>query len=560
VHIGRNQLCPCGSGKEYKRCCGNPLKEPTKTARQPYPRPIPPEVTAMLERQKADELIREQQQGLGRPIVSTKMGDRQVVAAGDTVYLSRNWKTVADFLSYYIKTVLGSQWRNAEIEKPFAERHPIMQWHHEYCMYQQNVLGLGKPGQRGEVKSGPMTGVVYCYMGLAYDLYLLKNNVKLQARLIKRLRDPKQFQGAYYEIMVANILIRAGFELKLENEAHTNEKHCEFAGVSKKTGKKYWIEAKMRSEAGVLGKTKFDGSTSEDVTRQLTKHVDEALAKPAQDERMIFVDLNADPSPPGVEPAWTKQAGEILDAKERDLQPGVTAYVFVTNMPFHRVLQGQHTGHCLMGFGLGVPDFGKVGNYRLSEIHRQRIKHADAFAVIQSFKKYPQIPVTFDGSLPSSVSGKPYDRILVGETYLFNDMLDKSGKPMKDLLATVTSATANVAEKKIYLCVRDNEGINSILTNPMTDAAVADYKAHPESFFGVVQHVGKNIETPYDAFLFLYNSYQHTPKEKLLEFMRGWPDTVRYEQMSQEDLAIEYCDLMASHLWMTARNGRKTAG
>jgi uncharacterized protein YchJ len=21
--VGRNQLCPCGSGKKYKRCCGN---------------------------------------------------------------------------------------------------------------------------------------------------------------------------------------------------------------------------------------------------------------------------------------------------------------------------------------------------------------------------------------------------------------------------------------------------------------------------------------------------------------------------------------------------------
>ena len=23
--IGRNELCPCGSGKKYKKCCGNPL-------------------------------------------------------------------------------------------------------------------------------------------------------------------------------------------------------------------------------------------------------------------------------------------------------------------------------------------------------------------------------------------------------------------------------------------------------------------------------------------------------------------------------------------------------
>ena len=24
--IGRNELCPCGSGKKYKRCCGNPAR------------------------------------------------------------------------------------------------------------------------------------------------------------------------------------------------------------------------------------------------------------------------------------------------------------------------------------------------------------------------------------------------------------------------------------------------------------------------------------------------------------------------------------------------------
>jgi hypothetical protein len=58
-----------------------------------------------------------------------------------------------------------------------------------------------------------VTGVVSCYLGLAYSLYLIAHNVELQARMVRRLLDPTQFQGAYYELIVANILIRAGFEL-----------------------------------------------------------------------------------------------------------------------------------------------------------------------------------------------------------------------------------------------------------------------------------------------------------------------------------------------------------
>lgn len=549
VHVGRNQPCPCGSGKKHKRCCGNPLKEPAIASSQYSSRTIPAEIMTIFERRKADELIREQQQGFGRPIVSMKLGDRKIVVAGDTIYQSTKWQTISDFLGDYIKMILGSDWGKSELQKPSVDRHPILQWYHEYCTFQQKGLGLAKDlGKPAKIKSVKMTGVVYCYIGLAYGLYLLKHNVELQERLIKRLKDTRQFQGAYYEVMVANILIRAGFELTLEDETDETTKHCEFAAISKKTGKKYWIEAKTRSELGVLGKTKQDGSTNKDVTSQLSKHINAALQKPAQDERMIFVDVNADPSPHGIIPAWSAQAGRRLDAKEKCMQPSQTAYVFVTNTPYHRALQNDNIATCMMGFGLGMPDFGKEGHFRLSEIHRQRIKHQDAFAVIKSFQKYPQIPPTFDGSLPSTISGKPYDRILIGETYLFNDMKDNQGNPMQDLLGTVTSGTVSVSEKKMYICVLEINGQRSvILTYPMTDEAITDYNAHPEAFFGRVQHIGKKIEEPYETFLFFFDSYHNTPKEKLLEFMKSSLEMDRLELMSQEELAIEYCDLMASH-------------
>ena len=74
----------------------------------------------------------------------------------------------------------------------------------------------------------------------------------MQQRYIERLKDINNFQGAYYELAVANCLIRSGFELKLEDETDEQTKHCEFSAVSKKTGKKYWVEAKMRAVTGIL--------------------------------------------------------------------------------------------------------------------------------------------------------------------------------------------------------------------------------------------------------------------------------------------------------------------
>ena len=132
------------------------------------PNEISQEVEKELERHKANELIREQQQGLGRPIIATKFKDQQVVAVGNTVHFSPKWKTFLDFLSDYLKITMGEEWGNSEIKRKLEERHPILQWYDRYCKYQQEHFD----GSR-KVQSTPATGVVYCYLGLAYNLYLL---------------------------------------------------------------------------------------------------------------------------------------------------------------------------------------------------------------------------------------------------------------------------------------------------------------------------------------------------------------------------------------------------
>ena len=236
--VRRNQPCPCGSGKKYKQCHGNPIHPKPLESTQPVRRHI----QNVMRRREAEELVRIQQQGSGRPIISSTFQGHRVVAVGDQLYHSKKWKFFTDFLSDYLKTVMGSEWGNSELTKQWDERHPILRWYHDFCLMQQAT----DKNADGAYSATP-TGVVYCYLGLAYGLYLLSHNVELQSRLIERLKDSKNFQGAYYEVIIANCLIRAGFELTLEEETDKSMKHCEFSAISKRTSKKYWVEAKMKA-------------------------------------------------------------------------------------------------------------------------------------------------------------------------------------------------------------------------------------------------------------------------------------------------------------------------
>jgi hypothetical protein len=150
--------------KKFKKCHGRlddqpPVGEGNETAH-------------LVALHRADEQIREQQQGRGRPIVSFQANDHQIIAVRNRVFWSKKWKTVPDFLGDYLKRVLEPDWGNAEIARPMAERHPIMQWYDAYCRYQQQTVKTP-----GKVAYAEVMGVVACYLGLAYSLYLLDHNV-----------------------------------------------------------------------------------------------------------------------------------------------------------------------------------------------------------------------------------------------------------------------------------------------------------------------------------------------------------------------------------------------
>ncbi|MBH5373064.1 YecA family protein [Bradyrhizobium glycinis] len=520
MKVGRNKPCPCGSGRRYKHCHGS-LAPPLST--RGVARIDQAEITRQLDRVRAQEKIRQDQQGFGRPIVGVKHGEHQIVAVGNTIYFSDKWKTFPDFLSDYMKQKLGVEWGNDEIKKPLKDRHQILQWYDYYCRYQQETIK-----SPGEVSQARVTGVVACYLGLAYSLYLLDHNVELQSRLVKRLKDRSNFQGAFYELFVANILIRAGFTLTLEQEEDGANKHCEFAAVSRRTGTRYWVEAKARSVVGVLGKTDKDGGPDADPLTRLIPHLNQALAKPAADERLIFIDLNTTPQfDSNQKPTWHDRAVSRLERYEdKELAEGKTAYVFVTNIGFHRQLDDV-PAPVAVPFGLGISDFNKPGYFRLSEVYRQRKRHADAFEIGEMFLKCLVFPSSFDGRL---VSGSK--RILIGETYFFENAVPGG------LLATVSSVHVSEADGKIYIGTDKGH----VLSEAMSEAQFAEYKAHPDAYFGKIVSVNAPVKDAYELFEFFMRAYKDISRDDLISRLAGALNTEQIEKLNDDELLAEYCE------------------
>jgi SEC-C motif len=527
--IGRNDPCPCGSGLKFKRCHYNARFELPYLLRQAkIEKGLEEEARRLLEERKAQEYQRQQQQGLGRPIISVEHQGYRFVAVGSHLFYSKTWKTFTDFLGDYIKMTLGGEWGNAELKKPLEKRHPILQWYHHICLLQRKSIK-----KAGEIYSAPVTGAVSAYYGLAYNLYLIAHNVHdIQTRLIDRLKNRDNFQGAFYETRIAAELVKAGFELEYEDETDKSRSHCEFTATSLRTGKKFSVEAKSRptafQHAGKLLR----------VGRQLYS----ALDKDANFERLIFIDINR---PAG---ATKEEVGKLLDRAVAIVkrsegmlvcgQPAPPAYVFLTNYPDQYSLDEPGFLAVVVFLGYKIPDFGEGAKFEsIRAAVRAREKHIEMFDLKKSLAEHGSLPSTFDGQLPSTAFGEgKTPRLLIGQRYL---VPDSSGK---EVMGVLVDAIVNVLEKQVYGVYRLDTRVDIIATSPLTMDEFHDYQRHPDTFFGVFRKQGRTSENPIDLFDFFYESYKDTPKERLLELIKDAPDFEQFEHLAQKDLAEAVCE------------------
>jgi uncharacterized protein YchJ len=392
-NIGRNERCPCGSGFKFKYCCG--VNAPSQR-RSLLPRfqaeGVPPQVLqAILEHQRKEQ-ERVRNYGHVRPPITLEHQSYRLVAVGSMLHFSKTWKTFHDFLGDYIKKVLGSDWGNAELKKPFDERHPILQWYHHVCLHQQGTIK-----EPGKVYDTIATGPDMAYLSLAYDLYTLEHHALLREKLVKRLKVKDQFQGARYETSVAAAFVRAGFDVELEDESDSAESHCEFTATHKQAGSKYSVEAKSRHRPGFLGQP-GKPQPVEEIEADVYRLLQRALTKKAEHERVVFIDVNVPPHAGDIFEGWgdavASQLKRLEDSQDPK-KPWPPAFVFFTSHPYHYIdIEAPEPGRIALFTAINMPDFKKPDTDESAEQYAGQIaaKYPAIMQLYDSVMNHTQIP------------------------------------------------------------------------------------------------------------------------------------------------------------------------
>jgi hypothetical protein len=61
----------------------------------------------------------------------------KIIAIGNELQWSKNWKTFPDFLMSYYKNVMGADWGKAQLAKNRSDWSPIFEWYAQTCEYQR---------------------------------------------------------------------------------------------------------------------------------------------------------------------------------------------------------------------------------------------------------------------------------------------------------------------------------------------------------------------------------------------------------------------------------------
>lgn len=212
--------------------------------------------------------------------------------------------------------------------------------------------------------------------------------------------------------------------------------------------------------------------------------------------------------------------------------------MFITNYPDQYRLDEPNLLSVVVFLGYKIPDYGEGAKFAsIRAALRAREKHIEMFDLKKSMAEHYSIPCTFDGELPSTLFGDDKTPPLrIGQLYL---VPDSSGKEVE---AALMDAVVIAAEKKVYGVYRTAVGANIIATSPITTAELQDYQRHPDTFFGVYREKGRKVDNAIDIFDFFYATYKHTPRERLLEFIKDAPELDHFKKLPDNELAEAVCE------------------
>jgi hypothetical protein len=182
------------------------------------------------------------------PLVpSVVFNGRRIRAVFDKLQIRPENETFHEFLLAVVQWTFGDTWWKHQLKLAPKQRHVVLRWYDVYCdvtrdrTISENLLADQKT--YGSSGSGP----IWAVLTLGFDLFCIQLKRHLPEYWVERLRGHASFQSARYEVAVAAILNRAGFELEYVDENPHEGKLCEFIAHHARLQLDIAVEAKKPS-------------------------------------------------------------------------------------------------------------------------------------------------------------------------------------------------------------------------------------------------------------------------------------------------------------------------
>lgn len=318
--------CPCGlHGKFYGACCrdkgihapGNEMLRGTK----------PKWVAGALAEIQS----------------SMVQGDTRFRFIWNKLWQYPQHETFHQFLDALVVGTLGKEWFEQQLLLPLKNQSAIVKWRTAML----ELLRRPPDADDGVSTGHTLTGPAKAYQCFAYDLYWLQLFHRLPETLIARLKDFRAFQGARYEVLVAAVFARAGFDIEWIDDDAAPKKHPEFIATHRRTRKEVGVETKSRQRPGAMN---YIGTFSREthLKGDVFDLYDKAVQQAPEGELpfLIFIDANVPDSPekglpsysdiPVDDVSWMKEIRDRL-VEIWNAAPGPTpeSAVFITNMAYY---------------------------------------------------------------------------------------------------------------------------------------------------------------------------------------------------------------------------------
>lgn len=298
--------------------------------------------------QKAKEIFRIQEEkrqefteqyGHILPPSAVKMGGKIYSTVGNTIYKqTRDGEyTFLHMIHDHALLFFGVDYLEKEERKPIENRHPALQWMYIYADHTQK---LADSASNSELPNNIGAGAAW--YRFAYDLYTIRNNSKLEARLRQRLLNGSDFQSARHELWVASLFVAANFEIEYEDESDNLRTHPEFIATDRESLVKIAVEAKSKHRKGVKG---FRGGPERDPAEKVDIRglILNAYQKIIDMPYYVFMDVNLPPYDKSYCDTWMNE----IDALMQDLSlegysdPCPANIIFFHNDPSHYLPESE---------------------------------------------------------------------------------------------------------------------------------------------------------------------------------------------------------------------------